>query len=208
MAHPHRRLVAILIALGSLTLASAEAGAQSLDIGVGGTATVSMQLTDETNPNAQGRYRDEPIGGWGPGFGVFLTAITSNGLTISGEFTQTTYSVEHSAESDDPSTLRQSLVSGYLGYTVRTVSVTASFLGGAGWVSEELALTGFETEHPLEPPLAVGGGVEVAIRLSAPLALVTSAKYTSLLGRHETQDVLGMTSHLFRFGVGLRLRVK
>lgn len=84
----------------------------------------------------------------------------------------------------------------------------ASFLGGASWVWEKLALRGFETEHPLEPPLALGGGVDVAIRVSTPLAIVTSARYTSLLGRHETQDVLGLTSHVFRFGAGLRLRVK
>ena len=204
MTRRKRQLIAVLIALASLTLASAEAGAQSADVGIGGTGTMSLQLTDESN--SFGPYFDDPIGGWGPGFGVFLTAIMRSGLTISGEFTQSNYSTDPGDA--DASTLRQSLASGYIGYTVRGASVMASFLGGAGWVSEELALSGNDTEHPLEPPLSVGGGVDVAFRMSAPLSIVTSAKYTWLAGRHETQDALGMTSHVFRFGVGLRIRVK
>ena len=200
---PRQLLVLVVLALA---LAVVDAGAQSVEVGIGGTGTVSLQPTDGSNAFRQ--YRDEPIGGWGTGFGVFLTAITGSGLTISGEFTRSKYSVEHSDGLGGPSTLAQSLASGYLGYTVRSASVMASFLGGASWVWEELALRGVETEHPLEPPLALGGGVDVAIRVSTPLAIVTSARYTSLLGRHETQDVLGLTSHVFRFGAGLRLRVK
>ena len=84
----------------------------------------------------------------------------------------------------------------------------ASFLGGGSWVSEQLFFSGSETEHPLSPPLALGGGVDVAVSVSPRLALVTSAKYSWLLGRHETQTFIGMRSHVIRLGMGLRVRVK
>jgi hypothetical protein len=209
MAHARSgQLIVVLLVIATATLAAAEASAQSPDIGIGGTGILSLQLTDESNVGAT--YLDEPIGGWGPGFGVFVTAIAGSGLTVSGEFTRSNYTAEQGLPpgSEPAHTLDQSLASGYLGYTIRDDSVMASFLGGVSWVFEELALSGFDTEHPLSPPLAFGGGVDVAIRMSGPLAIVTSAKYTYLLGRHETQGEIGMRSHVFRFGVGLRLRVK
>lgn len=88
---PRRLIVRVVLALA---LAAVDAGAQSLEVGIGGTGTVSLQLTDGSNAFRQ--YRDEPIGGWGTGFGVFLTAISGSGLTIAGEFTRSKYSVEHS----------------------------------------------------------------------------------------------------------------
>jgi hypothetical protein len=198
---------------------SVESFAQGIDIGISGVGLASVQPINDAYVG--GPYLSEGIGGIGPGFGAGLHAILPNRLVMAAEyatarFEQVQYGRLVSGGFPNESVprttrLRDSLLSGLVGYATAPGRRRAQFVGGISLRLDDPTIDGVPREElDVEPEnrLRVGltGGADLLQQLGSRAALVIGGRYT-FIDRSESLQYLGIGSHVFRFSAGVRVRI-
>jgi len=193
--------------------------AQDTDLGVSGVGVVSIQPVDDAYVG--GPYLSEGIGGVGPGLGAGLSVITSSGFVVGAEYSTAFFEQEQSGRlvggsgpnegAPHTTRLRDSLLSGLIGYRVGASNTRVLLLGGIGATLDSPTIDGVprDPDASLEEdglPFVLSGGVDVLQRLNPRTSLVIGARYT-LIDRPETHRYLGIGRHLLRASTGLRIRL-
>jgi hypothetical protein len=193
--------------------------AQDTDIGISGVGLLSIQPVDDAYVG--GPYLSEGVGGVGPGFGAGLSVITSSGVVFGAEYSTAFFEQEQSGrlvggsgpnEGAPHSTrLRDSLLSGLIGYRVGPPNTRVLLLGGIGATLDSPTIDGVprDPDASLEDdglPFVLSGGVDVLQRLNPRTSLVLGARYTPI-DRPETHRYLGIGRHVLRASIGLRVRL-
>ena len=194
--------------------------AQGPDIGVSGVGLVSIQPIDDAYVGSP--YLSEGIGGLGPGFGAALNMIAPNGFVVVGEFSTARYSEELSGRLVEgctlntfcvahTTTLRDSMLSGLVGYANTDGRTRVQFVGGIGAKLDSPAVEGdprepSETNHDRGLPFVLTGGFDVMQSVNARAAFVVGARY-AYAQRAENQRYLGIGPHIVRVSAGMRVRL-
>ena len=193
--------------------------AQGPDIGISGVGLVSIQPVDDAYVGSP--YLNEGIGGIGPGFGVGLNVITSNGFVAAVEYSTARFELEQSGRLVGGSTLNEQVP-----HTTRLHDSLLTALGGVSFASGEtrvLVLGGLgarldsptidgdprdasETNHDRGWPVVPTGGLEVQRALSVRVSAVFGVRY-AFNDRAENHRYLGIGPHILRIGAGLRMRI-
>jgi hypothetical protein len=194
--------------------------AQGTDLGISGVGLVSIQPIDDAYVGSP--YLSEGIGGLGPGFGAALNVIAPNGFVVVGEFSTARYSEELSGRLVEgctlntfcvahTTTLRDSILSGLVGYANTDGRTRVQFVGGIGAKLDSPAVEGdprepSETNHDRGLPFVLTGGFDVMQSVNARAALVVGARY-AYAQRAENQRYLGIGPHILRVSAGMRVRL-
>ena len=192
------------------------ATAQAVDVGITGTGLLSIQPVDDYYVG--GPYLSEGIGGIGPAFAVALDMTSPRGLVAGVEFSTARYELQQSGRlvgsrpgGTVTTRLRDSLVSGLVGFSLATGRTSTYLRAGAGVVIGAPTVNGVEVmesagDGSSHLPLALTGGVDVRRGLSPRASLIITARY-AFLARDESLRFLGIGPHLLRFGGGVRVRL-
>jgi len=186
------------------------------DVGVSGTALISIQPVDDAYVGSP--YLSEGIGGMGPGFGAGLSVIAGNGFVIAGEYTTARFKHVQSGRlvlggyplEGIPATtrLKDSLLSILAGYA-KGESTRLVLLGGISLRLDRPTINDVEAEEydngeTVLP--AFTGGVDVLHPLSSRVKLLISGRYT-YNERDTRQQYLGIGPHVIRAGAGIRIKL-
>ena len=192
------------------------------DVGISFAGIVSMQPINEEWVGSP--YLDEGIGGQAPGFAAGVSVLTDNGFAVIGEVS-TTRAFEQfqrgrlvngirspfSNEASATARLRDTLISGLVGYAASSDADRVIFAGGISGVMTTLTHDGVSVDDPdfvygLEGGrrYALTGAVDYLRRLSPRAWLLIGARY-SRLGRSENGDQTGAGEHILRIGAGVRI---
>lgn len=210
------------LAIALLIATAAGARAQS-DVGIAIAGLVSLQPVNHSWVGSP--YLDKGIGGWRPGLAIGANLITDHGFALIGELS-TTAAFEQfqtgrliwantdrlSREGSATTRLRDTLISGLVGYASSTATPRVVFAGGLSYVhttlTEDDLVVEDQTEFGLEGKrrFALTGGIDIFQRLSSRVALVIGGRY-SWLGRPEVADQTGAGEHIIRVGAGVRIRI-
>ena len=189
--------------------------AQDADIGISGVGLLSVQPIDDAYLGSP--YLSEAIGGIGPGFGAGIDVIMPSGFVIAAEYSTAFFEQEQSGrvvagEGIVATTrLRDSLLTGLLGYATSAGSVRAQVVGGVSARLHSPTVNGeprdgSDSLKSKAFPLVVTGGVDILSSLGQRASLLLGARY-SFNDRHEVQQYLGIGPHLLRFMIGARIRL-
>ena len=207
----------------TLLLATAAGARAQTEVGIAITGLVSLQPVNDSWVGSP--YLDEGIGGWRPGLAIGANLITDHGFALIGELS-TTAAFEQfqtgrliwantdrlSREGSATTRLRDTLISGLVGYASSTPTRRVVFAGGLSYVHtmlmEDDLVVEDQTEFGLEGKrrFALTGGIDFLQRLSSRVALVIGGRY-SWLGRPEVADQTGAGEHIIRVGAGVRIRI-
>ena len=207
----------------ALLIATAAGARAQTDIGIAIAGLVSLQPVNDSWVGSP--YLDEGIGGWRPGLALGASLITDHGFAFIGELS-TTAAFEQfqtgrliwantdrlSREGSATTRLRDTLISGLVGYASSTPTRRVLFAGGLSYVHttlmEDDLVVEDQTEFGLEGKrrFALTGGIDILQRLSSRVALVIGGRY-SWLGRPEVADQTGAGEHIIRAGAGVRIRI-
>ena len=189
--------------------------AQEADVGISGVGLLSIQPTDDAYLGSP--YLSEAIGGVGPGFGAGVNVIMPSGFVVAAEYSTAFFKQEQSGrvvvgEGILATTrLRDSLLTGLIGYSTGAGNTRVQFLGG---VSARLDLPTIDGE-PVDPdrsnknpalPIVLSTGIDLLQTLNRRTALVIGARY-SFNDRHEIHQYLGIGPHILRVAGGIRIRL-
>jgi hypothetical protein len=204
------RLIWLAVTIASW-LVPQQSAAQGMDIGLSGVGLLSYQPVNKDYVG--GPYLSDGMGGNGPGFGVAVSGIASNGFVFASELTTARYKKElygrliggcgiSSPCNTHITTLHDSILSGLIGYTRTSGNTRAQLLGGIGTLLDSPAIDGESGDW--EWSWVFIGGYEVLQSLNPRTALVFGARYT-----YKTEDhpYLGIGPHIFRFSAGVRVKV-
>lgn len=206
-----RTALAILLAI--LVLASARpALAQGVDVGVIGTALISIETESSYAGGANGTYLDDGLGGRGPGFGVSLDASAPSGLTGVVEFSSARMKTVQRGRlvGGGPVTtaLDDSMLIGMIGWA-KGVHHRFTLLAGGGRSFGTPSIDGetlADDNIDNRSRFVLTAGLNAAHHLSSRMSLVGTARYLKLT-RTSRVDELGISDHVYRFGAGLRIRL-
>lgn len=219
MAHGTRpirlSIIALLVWAGPLARLSF---AQATEVAVTAVALVSVQPTNKDFVGAP--YLDKGLGGVGPGFGAGLSVVTPRGFVAIAEFSMASFEVEQSGRLVDggqaTGRLRDSLLSGLAGLAFSSSRRRLQLVGGASWLldtpaEDDISILDSESGDndflsEGQSRLAFTGGADFLQRLSTRLSFVATGRY-SKLWRSSRADELGIGSHIFRAGAGLRIQL-
>ena len=197
--------------------------AQGTDIGISGVGLFSFQ---PTNDWVGSPYLDEGIGGQAPGLAAGVSVFMSNGLAVIGEFSTTrafeqfqrgrlvSANTDRFGQGSGTARLRDTLVSGLIGYATANRAQRVAIVGGISGVMTTLTQDGESVnERPFDESgfegrrrFALTGGLDFLQRLSTRASLLIDARY-SWLGRSENADQTGAGAHILRIGAGVRIRL-
>lgn len=193
------------------------------DLGIAIEGLVSIQPIDDSWVGSP--YLSEGIGGQAAGISIGANVITPGGLAIVGELSTTlAFQVIQTGrlvpgggsfghEGSATANLRDSLVSGLIGYATSNGSQRIVIAGGISRVITNLTQDGDPVderfgEFGLEGRrfIALTGGMDFLRRLSPRTSLLIGARY-SWLGRSENAAQTGAGAHILRIGAGIRARL-
>jgi hypothetical protein len=159
---------------------------------------VSWQPADNTYVG--GPYVSPGLGGFGPGVSGGVSAV-NGALVIAAEFSAAWISVEQSGRlvgSAATNHLHDAMVSGLIGHNSRRYKTLAhSLIGAAVMVSDR---------DRSRWPLVLTGGIDLVHPLSRRASLTISGRYT-FMPRTQYWQYVGVGAHVFRAGLGVRIRV-
>jgi len=172
-------------------------------------------------------YLDEGIGGQAPGIAAGVSVFAGNGFAVIGEVS-TTRAFEQfqqgrlvsanrnnlSSEGSATAHLRDTLVSGLVGYATSNRTQRVAMVGGISGVITTLEQDGVAVDdHPFDASgfegrrrYAPTGGVDYLRRLSPRASLLIGVRY-SWLGRNQNAAQTGAGEHILRIGAGVRIRL-
>lgn len=198
--------------------------AQDTNIGISGLGLVSFQPVNDAYVGSP--YLDEGIGGLAPGVAVGAQVFAANGFALIGELS-TTRELEQfqtgrlvwanrsnfSHEGAATTRLRDTLISGLVGYAASTSTQRVVFAGGLSYVRTTLRQDALDVEDQVgdyglegRRRFAVTGGIDVLQKMSTRISLVIGGRY-SWLRRAEVSDQTGAGEHILRIGAGIRVRL-
>ena len=209
-------IVSVLAITLIASLFAAESAAQSVDAGISGAGLLSIQPIDDAYVG--GPYLNEGIGGIGPGFAAAVDMTSPRGLVAGVEFSTAYYELQQSGRlvGSPPggtvtTRLRDSLVSGLVGFSLTPGRTSMYLRAGAGVVIGAPTVNGVEVmesagDGSSHLPLALTGGVDLRRGLSPRTSLIITARY-AFLARDESLRFLGIGPHVLRVGGGVRVRL-
>ena len=191
------------------------------DVGISIAGIVSVQPINEDWVGSP--YLDEGIGGWRPGLAIGANVITGNGLAFIGEVSTTAAFEQFQTgrlvwantdrfgrEGSATTRLRDTLISGLVGYAAATSAHRVVFAGGLSYVHTMLMQDDVVVEDQSEFGLegqrrfALTAGIDFLQRVSNRVSFLVGGRY-SWLGRSELADQTGAGEHIFRLGAGVRV---
>ena len=156
-------------------------------------------------------YLDHPLGGAVPGLAVTFSAARPAGFLMIVELSTTTSMSTFQSGRIVAGTVpvlgehRDTFVSILAGSRKSSGNGAFEFTGGGSFVFGS-SRQGGEPIQEYGVRFAVTGGVDGAIPINPRMAVVPSARYSSVFRRYERSN-LGLGNNVFRLGVGLRINL-
>ena len=182
-------------------------GTREVDITVGVAASIQPAASGTGSP-----YLDHGVGGTVPGFNAAAGVTSASGVHVSFELSSgTTLAVLQRGRFVDGSrgqpalaTHRDTLVSILPGFRFRLARGSVETKGGISLRFGETRREG--TQPDGSTMMAFTGGIDGVVRLSARVAIVPALRY-SYVFRGDDAFYFGLSSHIFRPAIGLRVTV-
>jgi hypothetical protein len=191
-----------------------------VDVGVSGAALLSIQPIDESIGGSP--YLDYGIGGTSPGVAAGVSVITSGGFVMIGEVSTASYEQlqqgrliytrrDRFGSGTSDTHLRDTLVSGLIGYASTEGRQRFVLAGGASWVHTTLTEDGSPIDHTFTiveegRPFALTGAVEYQVSVSRRVGVLAGVRYT-FVDRGDDEHEVGAGRHIIRILGGIRFRL-
>jgi len=200
------------LVFATLLISPCSALAQGLDVGVIGTALISIETESLYAGGAGDTYLDDGLGGKGPGVGISLDASAPSGLTAVVEFSSARMKAVQRgrlvAGGPVTTTVNDAMLVGMLGWA-KGDHHRFTILAGGGRSFGTPSIDGEtinDSDNGNRGSLVLTAGLNAAHHLTSRISLVGTARYAKMIRTSQVEQ-LGLGEHVYRFGGGLRIRL-